>query len=162
MLRQQWNERVAFRGEVVLAQNGYGPGDERSDWRVASQYLEFPLLAEVRLLQLGASRLQLSGGLAPAVLLACQVSGTTEAGFIAADCNERDPIKDESYGPSASWDLGLVMAPGLRVPTRYGSMLFELRHTRGLVDIRPDRGDHTGNHSTAVSLVTTWNLRPAR
>jgi hypothetical protein len=162
VLRQQRTERLALRGEVVYARKGFGPGDERSDWRVASQYLELPLLAEVVVLRLGSARLQASGGLAPAVLLSCRVSGTTVHGFITAGCAEHDPIADRSYGPNVSYDLGWVVAPGLRLPTSNGSLLVELRHTRGLLDIRRDRDSHTANHSTAVAVASTWTLRPGR
>ncbi|CAN5653092.1 hypothetical protein BH23GEM6_BH23GEM6_11780 [soil metagenome] len=159
MIRQQKSERLALRAEAVLAPKGFGPGDERSDWRLASQYLEIPLLAEIRMLRVGSLGLHLSGGLAPAVLVSCTVSGTTIDGFIQEPCAELNPVTGKSYGPSVAYDLGWAVAPGIRLPMGTGNLLLELRHTRGLIDTRPDAAGHTTNRSTAIAAASTWRVR---
>jgi hypothetical protein len=156
MLRQEMTTWLAVRAEMALAGKGYGPGDERSDTRVHSSYLEFPLLAEVRLLRIGPTRLQLSGGVAPAVLLSCRASGS----LLRTDgCRDRDPGTGDLRAPRPSYDLGWVIAPGIRLPVSRGTLLLEIRHTRGLLDIKPDETGRTVNRSTALVLASTWRLR---
>jgi hypothetical protein len=156
MLRREMTAWLAVRAEMALAGKGYGPGDERSRARVHSSYLEFPVLAEVRLLGVGPARLQLSGGLAPAVLLSCSSSGNS---FITGGCRDREPGTGELHAPRRSYDVGWVIAPGIRLPVSRGTLLLEIRHTRGLLDLQPDEEGRTVNHSNAVILASTWRLR---
>jgi hypothetical protein len=157
--RRTLGGRLALRGELAFAGRGYGPGDERSDWRVASQYLEAPLLAEVGMIRLAGARLHVAAGVAPAVLLACEVSGTSAAGFVTAGCSDPHPVTGATYGPGVSHDVGLVLAPGLRTSLGGAEVLVELRYTRGLVDTRPGAAGHTANRSTGVMVGTSWRVR---
>jgi|GEM_PF-6172387 len=159
MLRQQRSERTAVRAEAALVPKGYGPGDHRSDWHQAALYMEVPVLAEVRLLEIGALGLHLSSGLAPALLLSCTVSGSTADGFIQERCDRTNPVTGRSYGPGVSHDLGWVVAPGARLPTAAGNLILELRHTRGLIDIRPDAVGRTTNRSTVIIFASSWRVR---
>jgi hypothetical protein len=156
MLRRESTAWLAFRAEIALAGKGWGPGDEHHRNRVHSTYLELPLLAEVRVVKIGPTRLQLSGGLAPAVLLSCRASVNL---LRTRGCRERDPITDEFRPPRPSYDLGWVIAPGIRLPVSRGSLFLEYRHTRGLLDLEPDEQGHTVNESSAVILASTWRLR---
>jgi hypothetical protein len=158
-VRRPVGARLAARAEISLAPKGYGPGATPHDWRVASRYLELPLLIDVRLLKLGPAEMQLGAGLAPAVLLACSVSGTTVEGFMETGCGERDPRTGGSSGPGIGWDLGWVVAPAVRLPAGPAHLTIEARHTRGLVDIRPGGGGSTTNRSTAIVVGTTLMLR---
>jgi hypothetical protein len=157
-VRRPVGARLAARAEISLAPKGYGPGTTPHDGRVASRYLELPLLIDVRLLKLGPAEIQLSAGLAPAVLLACTVSGTTVEGFVETGCGERDPRTGGSSGPGIAWDVGLVIAPGMRVPAGPAQLTVEARHTRGLVDIRPGSGGSTTNRATALAVGTALML----
>lgn len=149
---------LGARAEVALAQKGYGPGDERSDWRVASQYLEFPLLVQARLLRTALLDVQVRSGLAPAVLVSCRVAGTTISGFATGDCGEPLPATQSSYGPDVPYDLGWVIGWGIRFAGTFGDPVVEVSHTRGLIDIREESG-HTANRSTSISVGLLWKLR---
>lgn len=155
MLRREGTAWLAFRAEIALAGKGWGPGDEQHRTRVHSTYLELPLLAEVRVVKIGPARLQLSGGLAPAVLLSCRASVNP---LRTRGCRERDPNTGELHPPRPSYDLGWVVAPGIRLPVSRGTLLLEIRHTRGLLDLEPDEQGRTVNHSNAVILGSTWRL----
>lgn len=155
MLRKEMTAWLAARAEVALAGKGFGPGDARNETRVHSSYLEFPLLAEVRVLKIGPTRLQLSGGLAPAVLLSCRASGS----ILRTDgCRDRDPTTGEVLASRRFYDVGWVVAPGIRLPVSRGTLLLEIRRTRGLLDLEPDEQGRTVNQSTAVILGSTWRL----
>lgn len=156
MLRKEMTAWLAVRAEMALAGKGYGPGDERSQTLVHSSYLEFPLLAEVRLLRMGPTRLQLSGGAAPAVLFSCRASGSI---LRTNGCRDRDPTTGDLRAGRPSYDLGWVIAPGIRLPVSHGTLLLEIRHTRGLLDLEPDEAGRTLNRSTALVVASTWRLR---
>lgn len=155
MLRREMTPWLAVRGEVALAGKGYGPGNEQFRTRVHSSYLEFPLLAEVRLARIGPTRLQLSGGAAPSVLLSCRSSTSSVR---TSGCRERNSA-GEFHAFRRSYDVGWMVAPGIRLPVSRGNLLLELRRTRGLLDLEPDDEGRTVNRSTALVLASTWRLR---
>jgi hypothetical protein len=135
VLRHQRTARLALRWELAFSPTNCGPGDERSDWRVAAQYLEAPVLVDVALLPIGRGQLMLSGGLAPAVLLSCRGSGSTVEGRVLAGYGE-----SVRYAPDLTYDLGLrsqhaATAAGRRL---VGEQLFGALALR--VERRGERG----------------------
>lgn len=158
VVRAAWSERLALRGELMLSHRGYGPGEAPHRQRVASRYLELPLLAELHLAKVGPAGVAISGGVAPALLLSCSYSGRRSAGPVTAGCGETDPLTGRSYGPDVGYDLGWILAPGLRFPVPRGSVSLELRHRRGLVDIRSDYHGRTANRATVLTLGFTRRL----
>jgi hypothetical protein len=152
LLRQQTSPALGLRGELNLAHRGYGPGAQSAD-HVAALYLETPLLAELRLLRRGMLEVQLAGGLAPALLLSCRFTGRDVNGPVDARCDEVSPWGGESYGPTSRYDVGAVLAPGLRLRTAGGSLGLEHRFSHGLVDIRPT-GRGITTHRSHVTAIT--------
>jgi hypothetical protein len=161
VLRQQATRRTALRGELNLVHRGHGPG-EMSASHVASRYLEAPLLLELRLARTGALELQLAGGVAPAVMLACRYTGLDVNGPVDAPCDEISPWSGESYGPTVDYDLGALLAPGVRLHTGGGSLGLEFRYSRGLVDVRPEAHGRTTNLSFVTAVAYTHRLGAGR
>jgi hypothetical protein len=145
---------LALRAGLDLAPKGHGVG-QAGDLRVASLYLELPVIVDVRLIRLGPAELWLGAGMAPATLLSCRVH-TAERGYpyrsYETPCGQPDPVNGLEYGPTASHDLSWILAPAIRVPLEHGSLALEARASRGLLDITPVETGSTRNRGYFVAV----------
>ena len=159
--RLELSDRFAVRLQPRLALKGFGPGPGTRDRRVDSRYLEFPLLAELRIVRYGPASFVLGGGVAPGVLVDCGTSGTTVDGEEEGDC-EGAGGNSLDGGPAADFDFGWVVAPTLRFDIGGSATLsLEGSYTRGLIEIEPEEPGTTTNRSFVLALglsrtVASW------
>jgi hypothetical protein len=153
-LRWQRPDGLGARGEVALVPKGYAAPEHPY---VSSLYLEMPLLAEVSSEPAGPFSFFLAGGVAPAYLLRCTVSSTTESGFHQAGCDEAGL---SALSGTRRFDLGGVYSGGVRMRTGSGSAYLEVRSVGGLIDTRPAHDGRTLNSTSAVmagfTLIAPW------
>jgi hypothetical protein len=126
-----------------------GKGFNRTEPMVHATYLEAPLLLRADY-HADELRLFVEAGAALAYELRCRVSYMTLAGPFEGDCNTPGPVALSTA--TRRVDLGRIFGAGLALRAGPGSIVLDMRHTRGLRDIDTNPGgERMLNRSTALT-----------
>jgi hypothetical protein len=119
-------------------------------------YVEAPVLLRVDLRGHDAPGIRpfIYGGLAPALLTSCRISGTHVEGEYHGRCGAVEP--SEVRANPRFYDLGLALGGGVK----HHGLVMELRHTRGLIDneVRA-HAEQTTNRALTASVGYSVALR---
>lgn len=120
---------LSIQPELLFVQKGFDVRAPVLDVLHLS-YVEAPVLLRVDLRGREARGIRpfIYGGLAPALLTSCRISGTHVAGEYHGRCGAVEPA--EARVDPRSFDLGLALGGGAKLL----GLGVELRHTRGLID----------------------------
>jgi hypothetical protein len=149
---------LSFQPELLFVPRGWS----RSEPTVRAEYLELPLLLRIDTSDSDAPHgLFMYAGPAPALLVRCRVAfdyreADDAVHHHAGGCGDVDPLGARSR--LRRGDFGAAMGAGGRQRVGRGAWTFDVRHTRGVVDV--DRHD-TPTTPGRRTLTRAWTLSVA-
>lgn len=144
--------RLSLQAEALLV----GKGFSRTEPTYHLTYLELPVLVRY-VLGRAVVRPYVSAGIAPALTIGCKVQYVTVSGFYRDDCSDTSPIGRTH--PVARVDLGAVFAGGVRGRVERFDVDAEVRSTRGLLDVEPEKRGLALNRAYGIHLRVTIPAR---